>query len=240
MFGWVALGGGVAAFFSVTSVFMSFPTVNLGAALAVRGWRRDRTRTVRILLSAVAYNAAVLAAYLFLSGRSNAIMRSDFATGFMPLTSVDAAWAFFVRNGRRLLELGLPSWGQGELTSPVTFPGPCRSWRSASSGCWRAARRGSSGSSFWASTSLRRRERVAGLPAGDRPRGYLRVSAVDCLFTVGVHLATQALPVRRLIRLAAAILVMAIAVIAPVARGVLQRERRAPGGPSLGKPPAGR
>ena len=27
LFGWVALGGGVAAFFSVTSVFMSFPTV---------------------------------------------------------------------------------------------------------------------------------------------------------------------------------------------------------------------
>ena len=65
LFGWVALGGGVAAFFSVTTVFISFPTVSLGAALAVCGWRRDRTRTIKVLLSAAAYNAAVLAAYLF-------------------------------------------------------------------------------------------------------------------------------------------------------------------------------
>ena len=241
LFGWVALGGAVAAFCSVTSVFMSFPTVNLGAALAVRGWRRDRMRTVSILLSAVAYNVAVLVSYLFLSARSNAIMRSDFATGFMPLTSVDAAWAFFIRNGCRLLELGLPSWGQGELTSPgdvfLALAAPGARTRLAVGAALDpvpGARRSG------LLRRIRHRERIADLPAGDRPCGYLRVSAVD-LSVYGrrapchagaagaqAHPAGGGDPGH------------GDGLGPPVARGVLQRERRAPGGPSLGKPPAGR
>ena len=217
LFGWVALGGGLAAFFSVTSVFMSFPAVNLGAALAMRGWRRDRTRTVRILLSAVAYNAAVLAAYLFLSARSNAIVRGSFATGFMPLTSADAAWDFLVRNGRRLLELGLPSWGQGELTNPVTFSWPLPFL--ALGLIWLLARRST---------------RFLGLVVVGFYVAFIAASALEvyplgtgradifafplsiCLFTVGAHLATQALPAHKFFRLAAAILVTAIAVIRPL------------------------
>ena len=216
-FGWVALGGGVAAFFSVTSVFMSFPTVNLGAALALRGWRRDRTRTIRILLSAAAYNAAVLAAYLFLSARSNAMVRSDFATGFMPLASVDSAWDFLARNGRRMLELGLPSWGQGELTNPVTFSWPMPFL--ALGLVWLLARRptrflGLVVLGFYAAFVTASALQI--YPLGTGRADIFAFPLSICLFAVGVHLATQALPVRRLIRLAAAILVMAVAVTRPL------------------------
>ena len=217
LFGWVAVGGGVAAFFSVASVFLSFPTVNLGAALALRGWRRDRPRTIRILLSAVAYNTAVLVAYLFLRARSNTIVRSDFATGFMPLESAGVAWGFLAQNGRRMLELGLPSWGQGELTNPVTFSWPLPFL--ALGVVW-----------LWA----RRRTRFLGLAILGFYAAFVTASALQvypmgtgrtdifafplsiCLFAVGVHLATQALPVRRLIRLAVAILVMVVAVTRPL------------------------
>ena len=83
-FRWVALSGGVATFFSVTSVFASFPVVNLGAAVAARDWVRHRRRTIRILQSATAYNAAVVAAYVFLRGRSNNLIREDCsAPGFL-------------------------------------------------------------------------------------------------------------------------------------------------------------
>ena len=216
-FGWVALGGGLAAFFSVTSVFTSFPAVNLGAALAVRGWRRDRTRTVRILLSAVAYNAAVLAAYLFLSARSNAIVRGRFSTGFMPLASADAAWGFLARNGRRMLELGLPSWGQGELTSPVTVSWPLPFL--ALGVVWLLARRptrffGLVVVGFYVAFVAASALQI--YPMGTGRADIFAFPLSICLFTVGVHLATQALPADKFIRLAAAILVMAIAVIRPL------------------------
>ena len=217
-FGWVALGGGLAAFFSVTSVFITFPTVNLGAALAARGWRRDRTRTIKVLLNAAAYNAAVLAAYLFLSVRSNATVRSNFATGFMPLASVDSAWDFLAHSGRRMLELGLPSWGQGELTNPVTFSWPLPLL--ALGLVWLLARRSTRFLGFVVLGFYGAFVTASALqiyPLGTGPRGYLRAFPLSiCLFAVGVHLATQALPVRRLIRLAAAIVFMAVAVTRPL------------------------
>ena len=217
LFGWVALGGGVAAFFSVTTVFISFPTVSLGAALAVCGWRRDRTRTIKVLLSAAAYNAAVLAAYLFLSARSNEIVRSDFATGFMSLASADAALSFLARNGRRMLELGLPSWGQGELTNPVTFSWPLPFL--ALGLVWLLARRptrflGLVVLGFYAAFVTASALQI--YPLGTGRADIFAFPLSICLFTVGLHLATQALPVRRLIRLAAAILVMAVAVTRPL------------------------
>ena len=201
----------------MTSVFISFPTVNLGAALAVRGWRRDRTRTIKVLLSAAAYNAAVLAAYLFLSARSNEIVRSDFATGFMPLASVDSAWDFLARNGRRMLELGLPSWGQGELTNPVTFSWPLPFL--ALGLVWLLARRptrflGLVVLGFYAAFVTASALQI--YPLGTGRADIFAFPLSICLFTVGLHLATQALPVRRLIRLAAAILVMAVAVTRPL------------------------
>ena len=218
LFGWVTLGGGVAAFFSVTSVFISFPTVNLGAALALRGWRRDRARTIRILLSAVAFNAAVLAAYLFLRARSNESIRGGrFAAGFMPLMSVDSAWDFLARNGRRMLELGLPSWGQGELTNPVTFSWPLPFL--ALGLVWLLARRptrflGLVVLGFYAAFVTASALQI--YPLGTGRTDIFAFPLSICLFAVGLHLATQALPVRRLIRLAVAILVMAVAVTRPL------------------------
>ena len=218
LFGWVTLGGGVAAFFSVTSVFISFPTVNLGAALALRGWRRDRARTIRILLSAVAFNAAVLAAYLFLRARSNEIVRGGrFSAGFMPLMSVDSAWDFLARNGRRMLELGLPSWGQGELTNPVTFSWPLPFL--ALGLVWLLARRptrflGLVILGFYAAFVTSSALQI--YPLGTGRTDIFAFPLSICLFAVGLHLATQALPVRRLIRLAVAILVMAVAVTRPL------------------------
>ena len=218
LFGWVTLGGGVAAFFSVTSVFISFPTVNLGAALALRGWRRDRARTIRILLSAVAFNAAVLAAYLFLRARSNESIRGGrFAAGFMPLMSVDSAWDFLTRNGLRMLELGLPSWGQGELTNPVTFSWPLPFL--ALGLVWLLARRptrflGLVILGFYAAFVTASALQI--YPLGTGRTDIFAFPLSICLFAVGLHLATQALPVRRLIRLAVAILVMAVAVTRPL------------------------
>ena len=218
LFGWMTLGGGVAAFFSVTSVFISFPTVNLGAALALRGWRRDRARTIRILLSAVAFNAAVLAAYLFLRARSNEIVRGGrFGAGFMPLMSVDSAWDFLARNGSRMLELGLPSWGQGELTNPVTFSWPLPFL--ALGLVWLLARRptrclGLVILGFYAAFVTASALQI--YPLGTGRTDIFAFPLSICLFAVGLHLATQALPVRRLIRLAVAILVMAVAVTRPL------------------------
>ena len=180
LFGWVALGGGVAAFFSVTSVFMSFPTVNLGAALAVRGWRRDRTRTIRILLSAAAYNAAVLAAYLFLSARSNAMVRGQlrdrvhaagvggFGLGLpCPQRTPHA--------GTRAAELGSGRTDEsGDVFLALAVPDArTRLAIGAAPDPVPGARRSG------LLCRIRHRERIADLPAGDRPCGYLRVSAVD-------------------------------------------------------------
>ena len=218
LFGWVALGGGFAAFFSVTSVFTSFPAVNLGAALAARGWSRDRTRTTRILVCAAAYNAAVLGAYLFLSDRSNPILRGGrFARGFMPLESAAAAWDFLARNGRRMLELGLPSWGHGELTSPETFSWPLPFLVLGL--IWLVARRSTRFfglvvlgfyAAFLAASALQI------YPMGTGRADIFAFPLVICLFAAGVHLATNALPARKFIRLAAAGAVMAIAVARPL------------------------
>ena len=218
LFGWVALGGGVAAFFSVASVFISFPTVNLGAALALRGWRRERRRTIGILLSALAFNAAVLAAYFFLRARSNeALLATDLAAGFMPLASVDAAWDFLARNGRRMLELGLPSWGHGELTNPLTFSWPLPFL--AIGLVWLLARRrtrflGLVVLGFYAAFVTASALQV--YPLGTGRTDIFAFPLAICLFTVGLHVATQALPGRRLVRLAVATVVLVVAVMRPV------------------------
>ena len=218
LFGWTALGGGVAAFFSVTSVFLSFPTVNLGAALALRGWRRERRRTIRILASAAAYNTTVLAAYFVLRARSNELLRgTDLAAGFMPLESAGAAWGFLARNGRRLLELGLPSWGEGELTNPVTFSWPLPFL--ALGLVWLLARRrtrflGLVVLGFYAAFVTASAWQI--YPLGTGRADIFAFPLSICLFAVGLQLATQALPGRRLIRLAVAAVVLTVAVVRPL------------------------
>ncbi|MXY23729.1 MAG: hypothetical protein F4Y45_04300 [Acidobacteria bacterium] len=216
-FEWLAVGGGLAAFFSVPSVFVSFPAVNLGAALAMRGWRRDRRRAIRILLSAAAYNAAVLAAYAFLSARSNPLVREDFAFGFIPLASADAAWDFLARNGRYLLELGLPSWGEGPLTNPETVSWPLPFL--ALGLIWLFAQRSTRFfglvvlgfyAAFLAASALQV------YPMGTGRADIFAFPLSICLAAIGVQCATSALPARRFLRMAAAIVVMAIALARPL------------------------
>lgn len=216
-FGWVALGGGLATFFSVTSVFATFPVVNLGAIRAVRDWSRARRRTVVILLTAAAYNATILAGYFLLRARSNATVRSDFASGFMPLDSAGAAWDFLATSGLRMLEFGLPSWRDVDIWNPVTVSWPLpflglglawllvhRSTRffGLVVGCFYAA--------FATASAL------GVYPMGTGRPDIFAFPVAIVLFSVGIHAATAALPRAELFRLAAAAAVVAIAVANPL------------------------
>ena len=216
-FGWIAFAGGSAVFFSVTSVFASFPIVNLGALQAVRSRSGERRRTVRIVLAAAAYNAMVLAGYLFLRGRSNAMVRDYFVTGFMPLDSVAAAGSFLVTNGRQLLALGLPSWSDVELWNPATA-----SWPLPFLGlglAWLLARPATRFFalvvvSFYAAFAAASALGVYPLGTG-RPDIFAFPVAI-ALFAAGIHVSTAALPRAGLFRLAAAGVVAAIAVADPL------------------------
>ena len=75
----VALAGGIATFFSVPAVFVTFPVVNLGALYAVRTWIQRRQSVRSILWSAAAYNGMVAAAWWLLRSRSNPGIRGRFA-----------------------------------------------------------------------------------------------------------------------------------------------------------------
>ena len=107
----VAFAAGLAPLFSVTSVFISFPLVNLAAAYAIRNWFRDGRRMRATLFGAAVYDAMVFAAYLFLRNRSSPAMRAEFVDHFMPIESVGQALVFLADNGRHLAELSLPGWG---------------------------------------------------------------------------------------------------------------------------------
>ena len=215
--GGLAFGGGLAIFCSVTSVFASFPIVNLSAIHAARDRSADRRRTVRILSSAAAYNAAVLAGYLLLRGRSNAIVRDDFAAGFMPLESFGAAWGFLAANGRRMLELGLPNWSAAQIWDPATV-----SWPLPFLGlglAWLLARRstrfcGLVVGGFYAAFVVASALGVYPLGTG-RPDIFAFPVAI-ALFAAGIHLSTTPLPQAGLFRLAAAATVVTIAVANPL------------------------
>ena len=107
----LALAGGLAPWFSVTSVFISFPLVNLAAAYAIRHRSRDARRLRTTLFAAAMYNAMVFVAYLFLRERSSPAMRAWFVDHFMPIESVGQGLVFLANNGRHLAELSLPGWG---------------------------------------------------------------------------------------------------------------------------------
>ena len=216
-FGWVALGGGLAIFFSVTSVFATFPVVNLAAVRVVRDWSRARRRTVGILLTAAAYNATILAGYFLLRARSNDAIRSNFSSGFMPLDSAGAAWDFLATSGLRMLEYGLPSWRDVDIWNPATV-----SWPLPFLGlglAWLLTHRstrffGLVVGCFYAAFATASAVGVYPMGAG-RPDIFAFPVAI-VLFCVGIHAATAALPRAELFRLAAAAAVVAIAVVNPL------------------------
>ena len=216
-FGRVALCGGLAAFFSATSVFISFPVVNIGAAYAARGWFRDRRRARTMLGIAAAYNATVFVAYLLLRNRSNAASRDYFSDGFMPLDSIAAGLGFLAENGRYLLETSLPGWGTGWNLNPGTVSWPLPlvflglAWLLAQPStrflglvvvCFYAERIGAS--ALWIYPLGMGRTDVFAFPIG------------ICLFAAGVQAATTALPRPRACRLAVASAVVAFALARPV------------------------
>lgn len=216
-FGRVAVCGGLATFFSVTSVFISFPVVNLGAAYAARDWSRDRRRAARMLGIAAAYDVAVLIAYLLLRNRSNPSARALFSDGFMPLDSAIAALGFLAENGRYLLETSLPGWGTGWYLNPgtVSWPLPFLLLGLA----WLLAQRstrflGLVVLCFYA-------ERIVASVLWIYPLGMGRTDVFAfpvgiCLFAAGIQAATAALPRPARFRLAAAAAVVAFALARPV------------------------
>ena len=213
----MALAGGALPFFAMTSVFASFPIVNLGAAFAARDWFRDRGRARPVLLSAAAYNLAVLGAYLLLRGRSNERLRAFYTDDFLPLDSAGAAWGFLADNGRRLLEISLPNWqGVGAenpdtVSWPLPFIGLGLAWLLV-----RPATRffGLAVAGLYAAFLAASALQIYPLGTG-RPDMFAFPAAI-CLFAVGLHLATESLPRRALFRLAAAVLVAGIALVRPL------------------------
>ena len=208
-FGWVALGGGLATFFSVPSVFVSFPLVHLGAVSAVYSGHPDRRRTVTVLLSVAAYDVAVFIAYLFMSGRTNEQLRNGFSAGFMPLDSVGAAWEFVVVNVRRLLDMSLPDLNMPPW--PLPFVGLGVVWLLArrSTRVIGLAILGAYGG-FAVASALR----VYPLGTG-RPDIFAFPLAI-LLFAAGVHFMTASLPGLRLVRLAFSLALAALAIVRPI------------------------
>ena len=123
-FGRVALCGGVAAFFSAASLFVSFTMVHLGAAFAVVSRRRHPRATRTVLWWLAAYDLIVVVAVLVLGGRSNAHTRDWFAPGFMPTDSIRAAVEFLAVQGRNVVERSMPE----TLSWPLAFIGAGLIW----------------------------------------------------------------------------------------------------------------
>ena len=232
-FGWIALAAGLATFVSVTSVFTSFPLLVLGAAPAIVGWLRHRSRAcsqaaLRMALCAAGYGAAVLGAYYFLRNRSNPAIRNYWVSGFMPLDPA-GGWDFLVTNGRRLLEMSLPLWETAERARPVvsavdpdgrgidtpTWPLPLLALGLA----WLLRRRdtrswGLLACAFYAMFLVASAWNIYPLGTG-RPDIFAFPVAI-VLFAAGIHFAGEALPRPRLLRLGFAALTVAFALLRPM------------------------
>ena len=216
-FGRVALCGGLATFFSVTSVFASFPIINLCAAYAIRNRTPDRGRTTAILWRAAAYNAAVFAAYLLLRNRSNPYARALFADGFMPLDSIGEALGFLAENGRHLLETSLPGWGTGWHLRPgtVSWPLPFLALGIGWLLAYRPTRFfGLVVLGFYATRVVASALWI--YPLGIERTDVFAFPVAICLFAAGIHAATAAFPRPGVVRLTAAAAVVAFAVARPV------------------------
>ena len=213
----VALAGGIATFFSVPAVFVTFPIVNLGALYAIRGWIRGQRPPHAIFWSAAAYNAMVAVAWWLLRGRSNPTVRADFAEGFMPVDSLAAAWSFLANQGGRLLMISLPGWTEGWSFNPGEA-----SWTLpiVGLGCiWLVARQetrffGLAVLGFYAARVV-----ASGLwiyPLGLGRPDIFSFPVAICLFTSGIHAATAALPHTHAARAAVAAAVVVFALVRPV------------------------
>ena len=200
----VALAAGIAPLFSVPSVFVSFPIMHVGALGALRDWRLNRSRALRVLGATAAYDLAVLACYVLLRNRTNDIIRGGrFADGFMPLDSLSGAGSFLATNGQQLLEMG-----QSEVWLP--FIGLGCIWLLARRP-WRAL--GLVVVGFYAAFLLASALKVYPLGTGRPDIFAFPVSIL--LLASGAHLATASLPAVRLFRFAFAALVVTVVLVWP-------------------------
>ena len=230
----VAICGGLCPLLSVTSVLASAPIVGIGAAAACRRWLGDRGGTVSpggklMLVSAAGYGAAVLAAWMFLRGRSNRLIRGYWADGFLPIDPVEV-WDFLAINGRRLLEKSLPVWEVADRATPlVTGVDPdarlmdTASWPLPLLGIglvwllWRHSTRrfGVVVAGFYLACLAASALRVYPVGVG-RPDIFAFPAAI-CLFAVGIQAVTERLRgARTWLRLAAAGIAVALALGRPV------------------------
>ena len=203
----VAFAAGLAPLLSVTSVFISFPLVNLAAAYAVRNWFRDGRCMRPTVFGAAMYNAMVFAAYLFLRNRSSPAMRAEFVDHFMPIESVGQALAFLADNGQRLAEMSLPGWG----TVWIPLFGLGLAWLLS-----RQATRflGLVILGFYSA-------RIVASALWVYPLGYDRVEIFTfpvaiCLFAASVHAATASFAKPALARLVVAAVFVWFAIVHPV------------------------
>ena len=216
----VALAGGIATFFAVPAVFVTFPIVNLGALYAVRGWATGQRPAPGIVSSAAAYNSMIAAAWWLLRDRSNPGVRADFAEGFLPVDSLAAASGFLADQGGRLLMISLPGWTEGwsfnpgEVSWTLPFVGLGLVWLLG-----RGETRffGLAVLGFYAARVVASALWIYPLGIG-RPDIFSFPVAI-CLFTAGVHAATSALPQARAARVAVAAAVVAFALARPVGVG---------------------
>ncbi len=204
-----AFAGGIAPFFSVPSVFISFPTVHLAALVAAMGWRRRRRQAVTVLLATAAYDLMVLTAYLFLRTRTNEAVRGRFGDGFLQLDSLGAFWNSLADNGQRALVASLPDWSLAPWLLLLIAPGAV----------WLAARP---------------ETRFAGLVAIGTAAAFITASALSVypmgtgrpdifflpvpivLFAAGVHFVTTVLRPAFVYRFIPATVVLWLAVLAPL------------------------
>ena len=211
-FGRVALCGSVAAFFSVASLFVSFPIVHLGAVLAVWNRRLQRRAARTVLLWTAAYDIIVVSVVLFLRNRTTGLTREWFAAWFMPRDSISGALEFLAVHGRQAVEMSMPNWTGPDTGSwPLLFIGAGLVWL------------------LW-----RRRTRFVGFVAAGIYSGVVVGSGLNLyplglgrtdvftfpvgilLFTAGIWCVTEALPRRSAVRLFAATVAVAMALSYPV------------------------
>ena len=215
--GWVSTLAGLGVFFSITSVFASFPVINLAALSSLRGWSRDRKRTLCLLGWAGVYNLLVLAGYMLLRNRSNQALRSDWQEGFLDLSSLATAGRFLGVNGRRLIETSLPSWSGVEPWNPITV-----SWTTPFvflGLVWLLARQqtrtfGLAVFGFYTAFLLASAMEIYPLGMG-RPDIFAFPVGI-ILFVSGIHLVTDSLPKPAFARAAVGLTVAALAMARPV------------------------
>ena len=205
----VAFAASIAPLFSVPSVLISFPIMHMGALGAIRDWRLDRSRALRVLGATVAYDVAVLVCYLLLRNRANEMIRGfHFASGFMPMDSLSETVGFLATNGQRLLEMEM-----GEAWLPFVVGLGC---------LWLVARRpwrvlGLLVVGFYAAFLL-----ASALEVYPLGRGRTDIFAFPVgilLLAGGVHLITAAFPAVRLLRFAIAALVVTAVLVSPLRVG---------------------